>query len=282
MKRIKEFQASTFEFHKEVVKSKHKRIKDPTYKERIIALEPIVEEQFDRHDILFREDKLASLLSKNLSITQKNDLEALYQYSAKPFQRLNDILTTRENGTRQPVCPLCTINNVNTFDHHIPKSEFSELSDHPINLIPCCSECNSKKSSNWRDGDTRKYLNLYLDDLPNIQYLSVNLLIEHSTIKSTYNVENKNQIDEELFIKIENHYRDLELCKRFALNCENTISELKNILSSMSMILTKDQLKESIIKTEDKNRQYFGFNYWKSILKIECCENDTIFDFLLK
>lgn len=281
MKKIKEYQGDSLEFHNNVVESKHHRPTDPTYKERIRSLDDVIEEQFEEHNIMFQRDDLASLSPKILTDGQKSDLKALYDYGTKPFQQLNDILTTGDNGTRQPLCPFCTINNVNTFDHLIPKSEFSELSDHPVNLMPCCSECNGKKSSNWRSGNTRKYLNLYLDDLPDTQYLFIDLSLEDNTIKVVFFVDNRNNIKRDLFQKIENHYTDLELCKRFSLNCDNTISELKNTLNPIRKILSKEQLKQSILEIESENCRYYGFNYWKSILKIECCKNEVIFDFLL-
>lgn len=202
MRKIKEYNGDSLKFHQRVVKSKHHRPKDPTYKDRINALTPEIQNQFANHDGEFKRDNLASLSPKNFTPEQKNDLIALYNYGAKPFQELNDILTTGENGTRQPICPFCTINNSNTFDHLIPKTEFSELSDHPVNLMPCCSECNGKKSSNWRIGNTRKYLNLYLDDLPNVQYLFSNIDIDGTTVKATFIIENRYNIDNFLFAKI--------------------------------------------------------------------------------
>lgn len=286
MKNIKKYEDGSFEFHQNVVKSKKNRKKDPTYRDRINDLNGIVKRQFEKHDTQFIDDKLGELLCENLTDAQKDDLRALYNYSSKPFVQLNDILTTGVSGTRQPLCPFCTINNVNTFDHLIPKNEFAELSDHPVNLMPCCSECNGKKSERWRDGNVRKYLNLYLDILPDILYLYVNLYLDSSTIKTDFMVENKNSIDSSLFSKIKNHYGDLKLCERFALNCDNVISELRNTLRStldaFKGSLCEIKLKESIIEAENKNRQYYGFNYWKSILKIECCKNDDIFNFLIK
>lgn len=170
---------------------------------------------------------------------------------------------------------------MNTLDHLIPKTEFAEFSDHPVNLMPCCSDCNSKKSSNWRVGNERKYLNLYLDELPKIQYLFVSLSIVDSTIKAKFTVENRNHIEVTLFQKIINHYEDLELCKRFSLNCDNTISELKNLLKQIKIHVAKEKIIESVEKAEDENRNYYGYNYWKSLLIIECCKNHDILDFLL-
>lgn len=282
MKRIKEYKGNSFEFHQKVIASKHSKPTDPTYKDRVNALHTTVREQFENHDNKFSENDLGTLSAKELDASQKRDLQALYDYGTKPFQQLNDILTTSENGARQPICPFCTINNVNTFDHLIPKSEFSELADHPVNLMPCCSQCNGKKSSNWRIGNERKYLNLYLDDLPNLQYLFIYLLIEGRTLNVRFTVENKYGIDSNLFIRIQNHYHDLNLCHRFSLNSDNVISELKNTLEFNKEYISKEQLKKNIINAENKNREQYGFNYWKSLLKIECCRDDTIFSFLIK
>lgn len=282
MKKIKKYSYNSFEFHENVVDSKYNKSKDPTYKDRINALNSDIQEQFEDYDKKFKENNLASLSPKMISPNQKKDLIALYNYSAKPFKILYDELTTGENKTRQPICPFCTINNSNTLDHLIPKSEFAEFSDHPVNLMPCCSECNSKKASTWRTGNIRKYLNLYLDDLPDLQYLFPNLSIDGATLRVEFFVENRYNIDKDLFKKIQNHYNDLNLCARFSLNSDNVITELKNLLKSFQHNIEKEEMKKLIIENEKKNCKFYGFNYWKSILKIECCTNDDVFVFLLK
>lgn len=281
MKKINPYKGNSFDFHIEVVKSKHRTVKDPTYKDRIENLKGTIQKQFQEYDKQFSLDNLPILSPEALSPQEQADLKLLYKYDTKPFQKLNDILTTGENNTRQPLCPFCTINNVNTLDHLIPKTEFAEFSDHPFNLMPCCSDCNSKKSSNWRIGNERKYLNLYLDELPKIQYLFVSLSIVDSTIKAKFTIENRNHIEVTLFQKIINHYEDLELCNRFSLNCDNTISELKNLLKQIKIHIAKEKIIESIEKAEAENRNHYGYNYWKSLLIIECCKNNDVLDFLL-
>ena len=62
MKKIKVFTDSSFDFHAEVVNSKHYRRTDPTYKDRIIALNEAVREQFENHDTEFERDNLAILV----------------------------------------------------------------------------------------------------------------------------------------------------------------------------------------------------------------------------
>ena len=47
-------------------------------------------------------------------------------------------------------------------------------------------------------------------------------------------------------------------------------------------VIPADDLKNIIIQAENKDREIYGFNYWKSILKQECCINDNIFNFLIR
>ena len=42
----------------------------------------------------------------------------------KPFQELLADLTTDEHNRVSKLCPNCTINNVQSLDHCIPKTEF--------------------------------------------------------------------------------------------------------------------------------------------------------------
>lgn len=86
MKKIKVYTSNSFDFHTEVVNSKHSRRTDPTYKDRVMALNGTVKEQFENHDTEFERDNLAILLPKNLNVQEKQDLLSLYNYDSKPFK----------------------------------------------------------------------------------------------------------------------------------------------------------------------------------------------------
>lgn len=282
MRKIKAYTGDSYAFHEKVVAGKRRRPSDPTYQERLKLMNGKIEKQYGIHDEEFKNNNLAVLKPYPFTQIEKDDLLSLYNYRSEPFRALNDILTRTENGNAQPICPFCTINNVNSLDHLIPKMEFPEFSDHPRNLMPCCSECNSRKSSKWRVGNESLYLNLYLDDLPDIQYLFASLMIEESTIKVHFSVENKFGIPEKLYKKIENHYRVLDLCERFSRNSYGVISELKNSIQTFGSRYSIEELKSLIIRNADENRKIWGFNYWKSILMHACCDTEGLIDFLLK
>jgi hypothetical protein len=49
------------------------------------------------------------------------------------FRKLRKGLTTDENNRQCVVCPNCTINTINSFDHYLPQSEFAEYADNDSN-----------------------------------------------------------------------------------------------------------------------------------------------------
>lgn len=69
--------------------------------------------------------------------------------------------------------------------------------------MPCCSEYNERKSSNWIENGKRKYLNLYIDELPDVQYLFCDVRVSGDSIKCDFSLSNLNGIDADLFRKSE-------------------------------------------------------------------------------
>jgi hypothetical protein len=204
----------------------------------------------------------------------KADLLGLYGYRNKVLQELKRTVTTREVHRLISTCQNCTIGEINSFDHAVPKEEFPEFSVHPRNLFPSCSICNGHKSDVWRTGDRRLFLNLYLDRLPSIQYLFVDVTVRPTDIDTTFRVENPGGIDADLFQRIAYHYEKLRLCVRFGENNDKVITPLKNALASSLNHLSLDESVALAQDTARRNRRSFGFNYWKSILELVLLDSD--------
>jgi len=68
-------------------------------------------------------------------------------------------------------CPYCLIGNVTTLDHYLPKAEYINYSITPINLIPSCADCNTKKSDEVYDSEKKLLINAYFEDITSINWL---------------------------------------------------------------------------------------------------------------
>lgn len=144
MKKINYYRKDAFEFHKKVLNSKRKT----SVKDIVSGMEEMIKQQFRNYEICFNSDSLHKLQPISISDTQKDALQDMYCFKMKVFQELLAYLTTDNRKRVSKLCPNCTINDVNSLDHYIPKSEFPEFSDNPLNLIQCCPECNNKKINN--------------------------------------------------------------------------------------------------------------------------------------
>lgn len=126
--------------------------RDEHVKTLLSANEAILKSAFEDYDFHFNDDSLIELEALNLSDELKSSVESvsLRRYC---FQKSKNSLTT-VNGRIVVMCPMCTIDTIGSFDHILPKEEYAEFADHPKNLIPCCTTCNSKKNMYWKENDT--------------------------------------------------------------------------------------------------------------------------------
>jgi hypothetical protein len=95
---------------------------------------------------------------------RKSELTKLYsQYfvpESKPARQLYEALKITSSGK----CPLCgEVGHVRTLDHYLPKSNFPLYSVLPLNLVPCCRDCNSEKLNAFSTNQEGQTLHPYFD-----------------------------------------------------------------------------------------------------------------------
>lgn len=285
MKQIRYYGKDTMDFHDSVIRHKHEHPTDPGYKQRIQDLRTISEKRFKVYDEKFVNDKLEELEESEEAHRNKADFQSLYKYDVEPFVSLNIELSKDENGRKYPYCPLCDMEGTSSFDHILPQSKFPEFSDHPFNLIRSCQKCNGKKSSNWKENNKRRYIDLYIDEIPDIQFLfaTVEISASGTSLAVTFMVENRNGIEPDLFRKINNHFTDLDICNRYDEGACEVISSLQDdVVSNLFLGVRKDDIKDGILSKCMREQKRHGVNYWRAILKKECAENDEILDFIIQ
>jgi hypothetical protein len=274
MRNLPHYTEDTFEFYKEVLRSKNKTRKDPTYKDRIESMNDVIEGQFLVYDENFTNNTLETIDSYGHTGEEKDDLLKLYSYKSSVIKRLKTQITTTDTNRIINTCPNCTISEVNSFDHYLPKDEYPEFIVNPKNLFPSCTICNGHKKDIWIQGGKRLFLNLYLDSLPVKQYLFVNLVFEEDVVTAVFYLQNNGDIANDIFDIIETHYDKLNLLERFSVNIHEVITSVENTINSFIDKLSLEEIIDSIIEKSNLDRIAFGYNYWKSILEIELMSSD--------
>lgn len=213
---------------------------------------------------------------------QKDYLLKLYRFQHSLIQKVKECVMTNASGRKIVKCQYCTINTVTCMDHIMPKTDFPEFVVNYKNLFPCCHECNGYKTGNWLNEEgERQYLNLYLDILPDEQYLFVDVTINDGVVATEFTLHNENNFNEDLFRLIVSHYDNLHLCERFEKSANDIITSLGNLLAAQTSTMTRDQIKEFVTRSEESNKESFGHNYWRSILTIALVNNDEFLNLYL-
>lgn len=273
MKNLRCFIDDAFDFHTKVLDSKNKTTKDPTYKDRIKRMDDVIDGQFTVYDKNFTQNTLENIDCYGLSEDEKNDLLKLYSYKNSVIGSLKVKITTTDANRIINTCPNCTISEINSFDHYLPKNEFPEFVVNPKNLFPSCTNCNGYKNDVWRKDGKKQFLNLYLDPLPIEQYLFVSLSVEDNFITTNFYLRNNGKIPNDIYEILVSHYTKLHLLERFNLNINEVVTSLESTIMSFLGKLPFEEIKRSIIDKSNRDKIVFGNNFWKSILEIELINN---------
>ncbi len=279
MKILKPYQEDCFDFHKDIVKSKKNSKNDPTYKTRISHLNDEVKLQYQRFEEEFKNKRLNNINSNGYEDQKLSDLQKLYVYKSKKLQLLKKILTTDENNRVNNTCQNCTLSEVNSFDHYFPQSDYAEYVVNPHNLVPSCTICNSKKNDIVFADGIRAFINLYTDELPNVQFLFVDIIFSNRVdFNIEFRLENTNGIDPVFFEIIKSHYGRLDLLNRFKQSSDIIISELDTEIKKYSSNLSIEIIKQTVIEECEESYGLYGRNHWKYILKNALVEDDNFME----
>lgn len=110
------------------------------------------------------------LPSTNIGIVKATEMSGLYvdQMSdgSGPARHLYDMIRSSTFS-----CPLCAHQKVATLDHYLPKSRFPAFAVNPLNLVPCCRDCNTHKSTSFAKTEGAQTFHPYFDDFTSDQWL---------------------------------------------------------------------------------------------------------------
>lgn len=279
---FKPYDGDAFKLYKDAVERKNEG-SDKTTLENV---EGKVENSYVAYQSAFS-GKIVHLLSKDDSYSpdEKYLLKDLYSSKAKVIKDIRKWIDRNNKRTYLRKCPYCTLNRANTTEHILSKDVYPEYAIHALNLLPCCSECNSAKGEKVRDKRGNPlFINFYYHKLPEQQYLYVRLFEDkNGYVDFEYYLDNsKHTVDEYMFQLIQKHFDMLGLLKRFEEEAIANYTEIENQLKmSASKCGVKKCLEDLRNNTLEDAKEY-GRNYWKVILKLALAESKWYAGYLAK
>src|SRR5690625_1341706 len=86
------------------------------------------------------------------------------------------------------LCPYCSHREVKTIDHYFPKSDFALYAVSPVNLIPCCSDCNKDKLDDYTLEERKMLVHPYFDDISHVDWLKCSIIEGEWPITFSYGI----------------------------------------------------------------------------------------------
>lgn len=195
-----------------------------------------------------------------LTKTQFNDLYSSYMVPAtRPARLYYDRLL---NSAPLGKCPLCGFGQVSTLDHFMSKAYYPYFAVLPINLVPVCADCNKKKASSELKEDSQSSHPYF--EAPEIETETwlYALVVETSPPTATFSVLPPWHWSKKLRTRVRNHFYDLELASRFAIEAA---SEMATLSDYLGLLGTAVRIGEHLRMTADMERLHRR-NTWKAAL----------------
>ena len=138
-------------------------------------------------------------------------------------------------------CPLCGFGQASTLDHFLSKSRYPTYSVFPGNLIPACSDCNkSKGASAVTEASQQPHLYFESPKLEIEPWVFAEL-IQTTPPNIRYYASPPADWPEELKLRAENHFNDLNLARRFGIEAAAELSNMVDILDDIGTLMDRKQ-----------------------------------------
>lgn len=230
-------------------------------RELLIANELIYEEKVEQIS-LFEIDKITSIGSIDLKKILVNFYESrLLKKDLKARHFYDNLLISVENNE----CPYCTIREVSTVDHFLPKSEYPLYAIAPLNLIPCCSDCNKLKLDWYPTSVENQLFHPYFDNVESDVWIRAKL-IDSEPIYFVFEVIKPSNWNEIQFERAKYYFELYQLNKLFSSNANKVMREFQILFRRL---INQDPSSSSLLAFLNENYEsYLGVGklYWKTIL----------------
>lgn len=235
-------------------------------KDKLLSIRDIIEERYIFYSEHFDSLNKILPLSKEKWSNVKNELISCYGNN-KEFKKVKCQIFDSLSTLNQTKCPYCMLSRPNTLEHYFNKDDYPEFSVYIPNLIPCCSECNSGKSTSVFDSSNeRKYIHFYHDLIPEEQFLFVRFSFSDK-LDSVPIVSIKLKFNENNYYSklIKRHFENLSLISKYQDIILGRIAPLLEEIQLHKKSGISTQNIKSVIENKLKSlSKHYGNNYWET------------------
>lgn len=206
--------------------------------------------------------EVAGLEGAKLTQLQKDAMRHAYTVETAPMTELRGDLLKRISVAR---CPFCGISESSTLDHYLPKEKYPEFSVFPMNLIPSCAICNTRKRDRILDEGTnvRMFLHPCYDTIPDAAFVDVRVRMKEDALIVTYRVVQPGGIEPHVFQHLKSHFEELDLADRYRrMGIEHLGGQYPALRRAFGPGKDAIRVAEKLIEGAEDFEEVAGPNYW--------------------
>lgn len=202
------------------------------------------------------------------NVIDKKHMSQLYQRLVTPSgnsrKKYDMLIASAPNGR----CPLCTIGTATSLDHHLPKSEFSQLAVTPDNLVPACDDCQGLKLSKYPTSAETQTLHPYFDDFESEGWLAARI-VESKPASAVFFVRAPATWPAVRVDRATHHLEMFGLNKLFGAHAAN---ELVNVRHRLNGLLASGGISAVKLHLEGEaaSRRAASLNSWQTAMYDAC------------
>lgn len=162
------------------------------------------------------------------------------------------------------MCPFCGISPTRTLEHYLPKAHYPDLSVVPLNLIPCCRDCNTEKHDAKTETIDKQNIHPYFDDFTQEQWLFADIIYDGGPVAIfrvtppvAWNIKSK--------YKVSIHLTTYDLDERFGDLASEEITGIKKTMTELLSSSNSNIVREHLLDTAN-SRAEIHLNSWQVAL----------------
>ncbi len=267
---------NSFSYFERIADSKS----NPT-KRRLNNLKQQLRNYYNNYQDNAESNSLEQLVS---AIFNRRDHEALlscYNSSTYALDEMKSEIRLNQSFPADTFCQYCMVRRPDSFDHYIPKNNFCEYAVHSLNLLPICDPCNRRKGDHWLDLGVRNFLNLYFDNIVSYRVLYCKIIYEGDIPIVRFSLKRNRYLSQAQNELIRQHYYRLDLINLFQDEANSVVVETIRSIKNFRPRMTKNRIKNFLLRDVKSLRVIFGINYWEALIKQELSKKNEFYRTIL-
>lgn len=241
-------------------------IRNAGLKQRLVDVRDDIAAQEENYEATAQASELYTVpTATHVGEVTAKEMEKLYdRHMARGNSRGRVIYDKLMIKAENDICPFCGHRTVSTLDHCLQKNTHPAFAVTPINLIPCCKDCNHAKGTTAAAVAEEQLLNAYYDDVTTDRWLFAEI-VEGTPAAARFYAAPPAHWDDVLKARVENHFALLALAKLYASQASRQLQNMRRALGEIYDAAGAAAVR-SDLERQFRSCQEVAINSWEGAL----------------